>query len=448
MTATASSDHAPIVALERTASAIASARRAMLADRYAINSFAVEWVKLAELEPITDQWRDLAASALEPNIFYEPGFALAAVEVFGRDVGAALVWSGTEPRRLVGFFPARIETRRYGLKLPVLVGWTHPYAPLGTPLVERGVSEPVIAAWLEHLAGTPSLPGLLLRPHTAEDGPFAAALDRILKRTQMPCFDFDRHQRAQLAPAGDGAYYVERALGVRKLKELRRIVRRMGDMGALLFTTATEPTTVDAAVEDFLVLEASGWKGRAGTAAACRDDIRRFIKAALGTLAVEGKVAVHRLLLDGRAIAAAITLRSDAMAWFWKIAYDENLARYSPGVVLATALTEELADDGTVERTDSCATANHPMIDHIWRERLALCDRLIAVRQGAGFGRARRLELLRRGGIAALKRMRKRFRLQAGVSLRSSHARTAFPTGHADSGQAHMQRGRGGAEPE
>ena len=117
--------------------------------------------------------------ALEPNVFYEPAFALAAAPVFGRDAGAMLVWSGTEPRRLLGFFPARVETRRYGVNLPVLVGWTHPYAPLGVPLVEREAAEPIIAAWLAHLAADATLPGLLLLPYLPVDSPFAAALEAI-----------------------------------------------------------------------------------------------------------------------------------------------------------------------------------------------------------------------------------------------------------------------------
>ena len=119
-------DNAPALAIDSAASAIASARRATVADRYAANSLAVEWRSVAELEPIADAWRELAARALEPNVFYEPAFALPAANVFGRDAGALLVWSGTSPRKLLGFFPARIEPRRYGLKLPVLAGWTHP----------------------------------------------------------------------------------------------------------------------------------------------------------------------------------------------------------------------------------------------------------------------------------------------------------------------------------
>jgi CelD/BcsL family acetyltransferase involved in cellulose biosynthesis len=389
-----------------TVSAIASARRAAVADRYAANSLAVEWRYLSELEPIADEWRELAARALEPNIFYEPAFALPAAKIFGRDSGAFLVWSGTSPRKLLGFFPGRIEPRRYGLKLPVLVGWTHAYAPLGTPLVEREAAEPVIAAWLAHLADDPELPGLLLLPLLPTDGPFATALDAIVRRTQMPVADFNIHQRAQLVPDDDRLFYVERTLGQHRHKELRRYVRRLGDVGALLFTTATEPESVAGAIEDFFTLELHGWKGKAGTAAVLDDGIHGFITAAVAGLAAEGKVAINRIFIDGRAIAVTITLRSADTAWFWKIVYDEKFAQHSPGVVLTFAVTEDLVEDTTLIRTDSCATANHPMIDHIWRERLALSDRLIAVRPLTSFSAVRRLEMLRNAALAAAKAVR------------------------------------------
>jgi CelD/BcsL family acetyltransferase involved in cellulose biosynthesis len=404
------SQFAPRVALERTVSAIASARRATLADRYAISAFATEWRPLSELGGIEDEWHDLAAHALEPNIFYEPAFALAAAPVFGRDAGAVLVWSGTHPRKLLGFFPARVCARRYGFRFPMLIGWTHPYAPLGTPLVERDAAEPVIAAWLAHLAADSSLPGLMLLPLVAEDGPFAAALDTILRRGQMPHADFARHPRAMLEPRGDRWDYVEHALSAHRHRELRRTGRRLADLGALLFTATTEPAGVAAAFDDFLALEASGWKGNAGTAAAHHDDVQGFIETALYALATERKVAINRLLLDGRPIAATITLRSGDTAWYWKTAYDERLARYAPGMLLTAALTEELAEDSAITRTDSAAAPDNPILDHIWRERLMLCDRLIAVRPGAPFGRGRRLEKLRGMALAAAKSIRARLR--------------------------------------
>jgi len=403
-------DFAPQAALERTAAVIASARRAMLADRYPVHSLTVEWRWLADLVSVAAEWRELAAQALEPNVFYEPAFALAAGAVFGRDIGAALVWAGDEPRRLVGFFPARVARRRYGLPLPILEAWTHPYAPLGTPLVAREAAEPVISAWLAHLAADRSLPGLLRLPLILEDGAFAAALGAVLRRFQMPFADFARHSRPQLVPGDVRGAYLDGAISAHRQRELRRSIRRLADRGALLFTASSEPQAVDKDVEDFFRLEAEGWKGEAGTAAARHDELRSFMKIAVRALGAEGKVAVNRILLDGRAIAAAITLKSGDTAWYWKTAYDERLARLAPGVLLSAALTEELAENTAIARTDSCAAPGNPILDNLWRERLALCDRLIALRPRAPFRLACRLEDLRAAAIGAAKAARQRLR--------------------------------------
>ena len=41
-------------------------------------AFRSEWCSIAALESIAEEWRELAARSLEPNVFYEPAFALAA----------------------------------------------------------------------------------------------------------------------------------------------------------------------------------------------------------------------------------------------------------------------------------------------------------------------------------------------------------------------------------
>src|ERR1700683_1771734 len=258
MTVGVSNDPAPVVALEDAASAIATARRAALANRYVANSFSVEWRPLTGLEPVVAKWRELAGRALEPNVFYEPAFALPAAPVFGAAAGPVLIWSGGRSRRLLGFFPARIERRRYGFNLPVLVGWTHPYAPFGLPLVEREAAEPVVSAFLSHLAADPALPGLLLMPFLPEEGPFARALDAILRRAQMPSAAFNRHRRAFLAPTGERTRYLEGAMGGHQRKELRRQWRRLSETGAIAITIATEPAAIDRALEDFFGLAAQG----------------------------------------------------------------------------------------------------------------------------------------------------------------------------------------------
>jgi hypothetical protein len=79
-------------------------------------------------------------------------------------------------------------------------------------------------------------------------------------------------------------------------------------------------------------------------------------------------------------------------------------------VLLSAALTEQLADDAAIARTDSCAAPGTSMLDHVWSERLALCNRMIAVRPEAPLARACRLESLRTAAIAAGKSVRRHIR--------------------------------------
>ena len=370
------------------------------------SNVAVELRSLSELASFAGELRDLAGRALAPNVFYEPAFAAAAAPAFGRDVIAGLVWRRGASARLIGFFPFKIERRRYGAALPVAVGWTHAYGPLGAPLVDRECREAAIAAWLDHLASNPALPKLLLMPYLPAQS--AAAFETALEQRGGRCAEFAHHVRAMLRPDSGRTGYLDVAIAHKKRKELRRQRKRLAERGTVGFDTATAPPALTAALNDFFALEDSGWKGRAGTAVRAHDDIRRFVTAAISGLAAEGKASVSRLTIDGRPIAAEVTLRSGDTAWCWKIAYDEAFARASPGVQLILDVTETLLEDASLARADSCATADHPMIDHIWRERLVLADRLMWLGPGRSlsFATACALETARRAAIGGAKRLR------------------------------------------
>jgi CelD/BcsL family acetyltransferase involved in cellulose biosynthesis len=372
------------------------------------SGFRVEIRRLDELAAFIPELRQLAGRAVAPNAFYEPAFMAASAPVFGRGVLAGLVWRRAMPRELIGLFPVTIARRRYGFKLPILIGWTHSYGPLGTPLVDRDCCEDAVTAWLDHIAADPTLPKLLLMPYLPAQGEIAQAFDAALAHREGKSRAFDAHERALLAPAGDRASYLDHAMAAKKRKELRRQRKRLAESGVLTSTTTSDPAEIAAAVADFLSLEAAGWKGRAGTAAQSHEPLSRFVVDAATALAAEGKASVARLMLDNRAIAAIVTLRSGDGAWCWKIAYDEAFSRASPGVQLLIDVTTDMLADPSIARADSCATPDHPMIDHIWRERLALSDRLMCVapREERRFRRVCRLEALRRSAYESAKRLR------------------------------------------
>jgi hypothetical protein len=73
-------------------------------------------------------------------------------------------------------------------------------------------------------------------------------------------------------------------------------------------------------------------------------------------------------------------LRHQDRAFYFKLGVDERFAKFSPGVQLTLDLTRHLCADPAIASADSTASADHPMINPIWRGRLAIGDVLIPLR--------------------------------------------------------------------
>lgn len=328
--------------------------------------FHVEWTP--RLIASGDDWSDLARRAIEPNVFHEPDFVCPAVEFLGPDTGQVAIRDAA--RRLVGVLPLRRRPFR-------LATWMNPYAPDGTVLIDRDDPDAVLEAVFRHLAATPGAPSLLHLPLFPRTGPLAAAVRRVAAAMALPVAELDVHGRACLAR---GAGELGSGLRRKQQKEAARQRRRLAESGALQTELCEGAEAVTAALDDFLKLEKSGWKGRAGTAMDVNEGSRSFVLAAIPRLAASGRARIVALKSGASTIASAIVLGGSDRSWFWKIAYDERFARASPGVQITLDLTTMLgACDGPV-LTDSCAASGHPMIESIWRERREFSDLIVLLR--------------------------------------------------------------------
>jgi hypothetical protein len=274
---------------------------------------------------------------------------------------------------------------------------------LSTPLVDRDAAQGVVAALVDSLPELPGAPRVALLPLIPEEGPVARLIAAHLGEKKRAPYRLDPHRRASLVPGQPDA---DEEVSSKRLKELRRLRRRLAQEGALTHETATDANAVDTALAGYLAVEASGWKGRSGTAATQNSATARFFASAVTALASEGKARVDRLKLNGRTIAATITLFSGNRGWFWKTTYDEAYARFSPGVQLALDLTGSLQVEGRLALVDSCAVADHPMIDHLWSGRLAIADWLVPLGGRPAMAATIAVEHARRAVMAPLRALR------------------------------------------
>jgi CelD/BcsL family acetyltransferase involved in cellulose biosynthesis len=338
----------------------------------------------SEIAPLTevpaDDWRALAERAIEPNGYYLPAWELAVnASARGRTgVSALAAWSEASPNRMIGLIPVVSMWRACKVPLPALVS-ASPYGTLCTPLLDRDSAREAVRRMMT-VARAAGAHALILRD-VSLNGAAMRTFTEVLRQDGTRPLILRSHLRACLDARREADALLQDALGGKKLKELRRQRNRLAEHGEVRFAVARTPQAIASAIEIFLALEASGWKAKRGTALRQDEGDAGFIRRATKGLAETGQCEIVTLLAGDTPVAAAIVLRHQDRAFYFKLGIDERFSKFSPGVQLTLDLTRHLCADAVMATADSTASADHPMINPIWRGRLKIGDVVIPLRR-------------------------------------------------------------------
>ena len=321
------------------------------------------------------EWDALASQASEPNPFGERWYLEAALNAIGRDDIRIAVISDDS---LIGIIPLIKQGRYAGLPIPHTQNWLNHNAFLGTPMVRQGTEQAfwqVLFGQLDTMAES----GLFLHlAGIATGGPLAKALSAqcLLEKRHFALVHCE--ERALLERGLSPDAYWEANVRGKKRKELRRQHKRLAEKGVLSFERSDGSAGLKKWIADFLALERAGWKGANDSALDCADETRALFQAALQGAAAAGKLELLAHYLDGRPIAMLANFLTPPGAFSFKTAFDENYARYSPGVLLQIENLALLEREG-IGWCDSCAAQDHPMIDSLWSGRRTIGRYSIAI---------------------------------------------------------------------
>lgn len=322
-------------------------------------------------------WERLVARAAEPNPFFEPWYLVPSLEQWGAS-DRVRVKAWYHEGRLAGLIPVVRNAEYYGHAVTHAKGWLHANAFCGVPLIAAGHEDAFWQDLLAHFDTRPRRALFLHLPLIPADGPANAALDRVLAAPARAHYTVAEEHRALLAGDVSAADYLDAAMSAKKRKELRRQHNRLAEDGALAFERVEGDAGLAEWTAEFLALEAAGWKGAAGSALASAPETRALFAGALGGAAAAGRLERLALRLDGRAVAMLVNFITAPGAYSYKTAFDEDYARFSPGMLLQL---ENLAllQRPDVQWADSCAVEGHPMIERLWRGRRRMLSRNIAI---------------------------------------------------------------------
>ncbi|MGX1785768.1 GNAT family N-acetyltransferase [Bosea sp. NPDC055332] len=328
-----------------------------------------------------EAFADLCRRAEAPNLHMAPA-AIAAALSFGIAADDIVVLAAHEQgdERLLGLWALHRTRSLHSGLVPVLEAPLVPlYEVSSAPVLARERADDVAMALVRAVVDVPDLPKILKLPLLPMQGSVFAAFEAALAATGGSIATFERWQRPMLTPeAGEDAErYLRRALGQGYKKRMQQH-RQLEKAGALIYQRH-RGAQANSALEDFLSLEAAGWKGRSSTALAGLPQHGAYIREIVRNFAAADAVRIDLLRLDDQPIAGGLLLDLAGQSHFLKIAYDEGKARLSPGRALAIAmLRADFAADRPF-RLDSGAGDRVDPSAYPWGERQEMANAIVAL---------------------------------------------------------------------
>jgi hypothetical protein len=338
---------------------------------------ADDFLRLGRETALADELRDLARCSIEPNVFYEDWMLLPALRLLCGTSDIRLICVRNDAQALVALFPVELVRHGHFGSLKLMRLWRHSYCFLCTPLIHgQHVVQcaDALAGWLQ----SPAAPAALLEFHScALDGVFGSSFLPALCGRPGWVSDASLATRALLTRGAD----LSAGFSAKHRKDLRRIERRLGELGPLRFSVLQAADDCEPWIDRFLSLESAGWKGRSRTALDSADEHRTYFRIIAAEAHRQGRLQLLALEAGGAMVAMKCNFLAAPGSFAFKIAYDETYAKYSPGLLLELFNTEHvLTSCPQIAWMDSCADPGQFMIERLWPGRRRIGRQLVCGR--------------------------------------------------------------------
>jgi CelD/BcsL family acetyltransferase involved in cellulose biosynthesis len=280
------------------------------------------------------EWDALAARQAQPLVEHDWFLACARTLHGPGDLRVVLV---RDRGVLCAAAPLAVRRER-GVERLEILGMRVLHEPSGFLFRDKGALDALTAAVLSL-----GRPVVLQRVDAA--GPVERAVrDAVGRRGWVIARDTGPTVRVELGD--DWPAFLARVSG-RMRKWLRRARTLAEAQGRVTIEKATpDAATVDTHVQAFAALEAAGWKGRRQSALLMKQGLGAFFEDYARRAAARGRLRVWYLRIGDALAAAQITIEAHRVMWVLKIAYDESLAKLSPGLQLTGAALEDAVAQG------------------------------------------------------------------------------------------------------
>lgn len=339
-------------------------------------------MKIEPMQQWTDGRREIAAAdCAEANCFYGDALLDPALAQFGQSPAIHMIDIVDGEGMLIARLPVERRTRHGRYPVAHVANWAYPHCYYGAPVLRAGHEQEGWRQIFDILDTAPWSGDFLHLRLVDPDGPAVTTLAALCAAQGRQIVEIESYERAMLKSGLSAEAYWTETVRSKKRKELRRQQNRLAECGTITRAAFSNRGDLKSWCDAFLALERSGWKGKEGTALGSSARDEAFFRDACAGAAARDELEMLRIDSDGMPIAMLVNFVGPRGGFSFKIAIDPAYSRYSPGVLIEIDNLARVLDARRAPWMDSCAAADHPMIDSLWGERRTIAQYRITLRK-------------------------------------------------------------------
>lgn len=294
---------------------------------------------LSKLDEIVSEWDELLIESQQRSPMLSYAWVTSYIQHRLDDSQGWFVALARVNNRLVGVLPIIVTPKKVlGVNRPLLSSPNDNHTLGGDILLAENISVEVMQCIIRSVERYSSgysvlkLSRVVERSPTASKWPVVGSLRSVKKFNGIGYY---------YPVSGDFDEYFS-SFSKKHRGNIRRAFSNLDKQSPLKFSIVNDKEFNSDSFEEFIDLEASGWKGREGSAIKCSKELMGFYQTLSKKLARSGFLRWEFLRNEsGITLAANLSIQFGSTVTIWKLAYDEEYNRFSPGSQLFKMLLEE-----------------------------------------------------------------------------------------------------------
>jgi len=321
-------------------------------------------VAMSEIdEPFVNRWRALAnRTDTTSNPFVDVDYLRPAAAYMPSAKHLRLL-VGEDHDELVWLMPL-VPSAQLG-NVPLFPGLRNrlPHVFLGQPLIVPGHEAEAAGAVLRHLSDSRRAFWLRLQMLDSEDK-FAQSVLAGARHANVEAFT-----RGLTVRRPEPTYLAGHS-NLKRLRRQRRSFEKSAGNRLEVVDSSADPQVVD----EFLEMEAAGWKGRARGAFLSQPGHGEFLRQMCNNFRDSGRLRLWSLRSGDETVAIKLNLVAGDTLFCYIIAFAEGHASLSAGLQLEVENFRLFHDDRRLALVDSCAAPDNAFANRLYPDRRSLVN--------------------------------------------------------------------------